>query len=75
MQQQLTDHEQRITRLEDYANAMREQTRTQQVQIDQVTQRIDASLDQITRVYRAIIVVGGSLVVAMIGTIVTLLAR
>jgi Mg2+/Co2+ transporter CorB len=75
MQQQLTDHERRLIRLEDYANATRDQMRTQQTQMDQITQRIDAILDQNNRLYRAIISVGGTLVVALVGTIVTMIVR
>ena len=74
-QQQLSDHERRITRLEDWTEAAKEQIAQQQQQTNQVSGRIDEALDQINRLYRSVIVVGGGLVVALVGTIISLWVR
>ena len=74
-QQQLSDHERRLTRLEDWTEAAKEQIVQQQQQTNQVSGRIDEALDQINRLYRSVIVVGGGLVVALVGTIISLWVR
>lgn len=74
-QQQLSDHERRLTRLEDWTEAAKEQIAQQQQQTNQVSGRIDEALDQINRLYRSVIVVGGGLVVALVGTIISLWVR
>ena len=74
-QQQLSDHERRLTRLEDWTEAAKEQIAQQQQQTNQVSGRIDEALDQINRLYRSVIVVGGRLVVALVGTIISLWVR
>ena len=74
-QQQLSDHERRLTRLEDWTDAAKEQIAQQQQQTNQVSGRIDEALDQINRLYRSVIVVGGGLVVALVGTIISLWVR
>ena len=75
IQQQLTNHEQRIIRLEDWTEAAKEQIAQQQQQTNQVSGRIDEALDQINRLYRSVIVVGGGLMAALVGTIISLWAR
>ena len=74
-QQQLSDHERRLTRLEDWTEAAKEQIAQQQQQTNQVSGRIDEALDQINRLYRSVIMVGGGLVVALVGTIISLWVR
>ena len=74
-QQQLSDHERRLTRLEDWTEAAKEQIAQQQQQTNQVSGRIDEALDQINRLYRSVIVVGSGLVVALVGTIISLWVR
>ncbi len=75
IQQQLTNHEQRIIRLEDWTEAAKEQIAQQQQQTNQVSGRIDEALDQINRLYRSVIVVGGGLMAALVGTIISLWVR
>lgn len=75
IQQQLTNHEQRLIRLEDWTHAAKDQLNQQQNQSDQITTRIDHSLDQIGRLQRSMLTIGGSLVVALIGVILTLLLK
>lgn len=74
-QQQLSDHERRLTRLEDWASVAKDQLVQQQQEAVRVTSRIDEALGQINRLYRSVVIVGGGLVAALVGVIITLLTR
>ena len=74
-QQQLSDHERRLTRLEDWASVAKDQLIQQQQEAVRVTGRIDEALGQINRLYRSVMIVGGGLVAALVGVIITLLTH
>ena len=75
IQTQLTDHEQRIIHLEDWTQAAKDQMKDQRSQSAAITDRIDGLMDQLSRLYKSVIIAGTSIMVALIGVIVTLMVH
>lgn len=64
IQTQLLDHDRRIQRLEDTFGDMKDTTNQTQKQMRDVTSRID-------QLYKAVLTVGVTIIVSLIGVIVT----